>query len=499
VRPYLLHQLLERAAVDSPDRPAVVDGERSITYAELDASARRAANLLVELGVTPGDRVGLHLEKSIEAVAGLYGILKAGAVYVPLDRGAPPARLARVAADAGIRVALSDGAAHGLDGVRAVAPPEWERCRAGPPAPPAIDSDPAYILYTSGSTGRPKGVVLSHRAALAFVEWAADAVEVTASDRLSSVAPLHFDLSIFDLFAAAQARAAVVLVPRAALVLPRDLRELIERSGITVWYSVPSLLTMLSLRGGLRPGDFPALRAVLFAGEVFPVRHLRRLMELLPRARFLNLYGPTETNVCTWYEVPEPPADGQPLPIGRAIDNVRVFAVTGDGRRARPGEVGELWVQGATVMRGYWGDGEATRRALAAPPWGPDEPAYRTGDLVTQCDDGSYRFLGRRDGQIKSSGYRIEPGDVECALEAHGAVVECAVVGVPDEVVGSRLRAVVVAGGPVEGGELTRWCRARLPAYMVPDSFEFVTALPRTSTGKIDRRCLASAAPEEGR
>jgi len=138
---------------------------------------------------------------------------------------------------------------------------------------------------------------------------------------------------------------------------------------------------------------------------------------------------------------------------------------------------------------------------VAPLPWDPEgsEPAYRTGDLVCECDDGSYRFLGRRDAQIKSRGYRIEPGEVECALEAHEAVIECAVVGVPDELVTNRLRAVVVVSGTVETGALTRWCRARVPAYMVPDSFEFVTALPRTSTGKVDRRCLASAASKESR
>jgi amino acid adenylation domain-containing protein len=505
VRPYLVHHLLTRAATAAPDRPAVLEGERSITYAELDAAANRVANRLLDLGVARGDRVGLHLDKSIDAVAAIYGVLRAGAVYVPLDRQAPPARLARVAADAGLRLVVARAAEPrppGLGDLRVIDPSAGGPGSCDPPdAPAAIDSDPAYILYTSGSTGSPKGVVLSHRAAMAFVDWAAGAVALTGSDRLSSVAPLHFDLSIFDLFAAAHAAATVVLVPPAALVFPVQLRELVERSGVTVWYSVPSLLTMLTLRGGLEPGQLSAVRAILFAGEVFPIRHLRRLMELVPGARFINLFGPTETNVCTWYELTGPPAEGSALPIGRAIDNVRVVAVTDDGRLAAPGDLGELHVQGATVMSGYWGDAEATARTLRPVPCDPpgSQLAYRTGDLVRELPDGNYLFCGRRDAQIKSRGYRIEPGEVESALEAHPAVVECVAVGVPDDLVTNRVKAVVVVGRAVGRGELARWCSERIPAYMVPDSFEFVPALPRTSTGKIDRRRLVATPPEESR
>ena len=173
----------------------------------------------------------------------------------------------------------------------------------------SIDLDLAYILYTSGSTGEPKGVKLSHRNALAFVEWAVATFDVSADDRLSSHAPLHFDLSIFDLYAAAMAGAAVVLVPPSASSFPAEVARFIRGNGITIWYSVPSVLSMLTLRGGLKGDDFPTLRTILFAGEVFPTRYLRRLMALLSQVRFANLYGPTETNVCTWYDVPVLPEE----------------------------------------------------------------------------------------------------------------------------------------------------------------------------------------------
>jgi acyl-coenzyme A synthetase/AMP-(fatty) acid ligase len=253
---------------------------------------------------------------------------------------------------------------------------------------------------------------------------------------------------------------------------------------------------MLVLRGGLKQGDLHALRTILFAGEVFPTRHLRRLMDLLPHVRFANLYGPTETNVCTWWEVEPLPDDAAEIPIGRPIANVDTFAVTEDGRLARQGEVGELYVRGPTVMQGYLGDPDKTAARLVRHPFGEvvDQPVYRTGDLVEEAADGSYRFLGRRDDQIKSRGYRIELGDVEAALYGHPAVAECAVVAVPDEVITNRLEAYVVLREEVSKPELLQSCAERIPAYMVPSDLRFAEALPRTSTGKVDRRALAAEA-----
>jgi amino acid adenylation domain-containing protein len=517
---YLVSHLLEESARDTPDAPAVLDGEREISYVELERQANRLANLLLALGVQRGERVGIYLDKSIESVVAIYATLKAGAAYVPLDPQAPPARLGYIAADAGVRVLVSgcekqaawpaltahapalqsivvlNGApSTASNGVRTLTLSDVLAASDSSPRVRVVECDLAYILYTSGSTGAPKGVMLTHRNCLAFVEWAVEEFALCAEDRLSSHAPLHFDLSTFDLFAAAAAGAAVALVPAQASVFPSEIRRFIESTGITVWYSVPSILAMLVIRGGLETGALPTLRTVLFAGEVFPTGYLKRLVELLPHVRFANLYGPTETNVCTWWEVSELPEDlSETIPIGRAIANVDTFLVTDDGRLAEPGEVGELYVRGPTVMQGYLGDPEKTASRLVADPFGEvlDQLVYRTGDLARETAGGDYSFLGRRDNQVKSRGYRIELGDVEATIQAHPAVTECAVLAVPDDLVGNRLHAYVAAGVQELEPALDAFCAERIPAYMIPERFEVSDVLPRTSTGKIDRSALAA-------
>lgn len=518
MNPFAIHHLIERAARTRPEAPAVIDGDRTWTYAQLDARANQLAHVLSDLGVRRGDRVGLYLDKSIEALVGVYGIAKAGAAYVPLDPGAPVDRLAQIVADAGLSVVVSDAPRAESWGplVRAAAcvrtlvsltPTEvtvpvpvvtaaaLDRQPTTAPPVAVIDQDLAYVLYTSGSTGVPKGVMLTHRNCLAFVSWAVEEFEVHAGDRVASHAPLHFDLSTFDLYAAAMAGSPVVLVPAHLSVFPVEVARFIAERRITVWYSVPSILTMLTLRGGLQPGALPSLRVVLFAGEVFPTPYLRQLMALVPDARFANLYGPTETNVCTWYPVPELDHDG-PIPIGRPIANTEVFAVDDEGRRCATGEVGELWVRGATVMRGYWGLPERTAASLVADPFGTlGDPVYRTGDLVRQGPDGDWWYLGRRDAQIKSRGYRIELGDIEAALHTHPSIVECAAVAVPDELVTNRIHAYVVTRDALDTGELVRHLGGVLPTYMVPERIVVTPVLPRTSTGKIDRQAVGSFGP----
>ncbi|MBF6064440.1 amino acid adenylation domain-containing protein [Nocardia terpenica] len=511
---YLLHQVLEEAADRHPDAPAVIDPLETWSYRRLDRRADRIANLLAELGVAKGDRVGIYADKSAWTVATLYAVLKAGGVYVPLDVLSPPDRLEHVLRDAGIALVVASpsrarGAAElsdrvpGLAAIAVGAGDETgadplpcfspDRIDARPPSPPAaetIDRDLAYILYTSGSTGTPKGVMLSHRNALAFVEWAGATFDVTSEDRLASHAPLHFDLSVFDLYVAAWAAATVVLLPASASIFPASLASSIERHRITVWYSVPSVLVALATRGGLRSDRMATLRAVLFAGEVFPPGRLRELMELLPGRRFANLYGPTESNVCSWYDIPAPPDGTDPIPIGRAVANTELWAVTDSGRRARQGEIGELHVRGATVMCGYWGDPDRTALRLIPHESGvPGDLVLRTGDLVRVGPAGEFTFIGRRDHQVKRRGFRIELGDIEAAVTGHPQVCECAAVVVADATQDLRI-VVFAAPDAVSEAEILAHCRKKLPHYMIPDEVRIADSLPKTSTHKVDRQRL---------
>ncbi len=520
---YLLWEPVRSAAEKAPDRVAVVDGNVETNYETLVRRADAVASLLVREGLQPGDRVGILATKSWRCVAGMLGVLRAGGCYVPIDPKAPSPRVRYVLDNARavfLLTELQSLRTHqftpGVEGVpsssRTLLLDEgslesgalgyaeahsWSSTEDQPHFVPPLrnEFDPAYILYTSGSTGRPKGVVISHRNALTFVDWGRKAFGVTSEDRLSNHAPFHFDLSVFDLYAALSTGASVHLVPDRVAPFARELAAWIAEHRISVWYSVPSALVRLLLHGDVARFDFRDLRTILFAGEVFPVKHLRDVMKAFGGAEFHNLYGPTETNVCTHYPVPRPlPDDVQNLSIGKACPNMEVIVVSDSGGRANVGEEGELVVRGPCVMLGYWGLADRTADSIVQNPTNSDfiDPVYKTGDRVRLSPDGNLEFLGRRDHMVKVRGYRIELGEVEQALHEHARIREAAVVPVEDGEVGTRLHAAVVLNGAaaVEADEILRHCLERLPRYAVPESVRFFDELPRTSTGKTDRMQL---------
>lgn len=526
---FLLQHLLEESAVRFPDKEAVRFNGETLTYRQLDMVTNQVARALSEAGVRRGDRVGIYVHKSPASVISVFGIMKAGGVYVPLDPNAPAKRLAYITRNCEIQVLVTSTdkisslpqffeevtpLKHILltdEGkpITANLPPAthvtlWQDVLRQPgqqvPSPGTIETDLAYILYTSGSTGDPKGVMISHRTIFTFINWCYETFRMTPDDRVTSHAPLHFDLSTFDIYATIKVGGTVVLVPEKLSVFPVRLVQLLQDERITITYLVPSVLSMMVNYGKISEHDLSSLRIILFAGEVFPIKYLRELVALIPHADYYNLYGPTETNVCTYYKV-QPrdlaPERTQPVPIGKACENIEVFAVDEEGNLVtEPGREGELWARGSCVAQGYWGDPEKTARNFVRNPFQKHfiEFAYRTGDIVTLAEDReNWIYLGRRDHMIKSRGYRIELGEIEAALYSHPGVKEAAVVAIPDEMIGNRIKAFVV---PLEGNGLTKreletHVAQKIPRYMLPESVEFRAELPKTSTGKINRPLLA--------
>lgn len=515
----LLHPGVLAAAHRHPERVAATEaGMVPIRYRALEALSARVRDWLVAQGVRPGDRVGLYLPKTIDAVAALLGVLRAGAAYVPVDPGSPPWRAAYILNDCAVSAAIVDQALLGalapelatlgsapallqLDGPGGGVALDAALARAGAPA--AADATGltpaslAYILYTSGSTGKPKGVTISHQAALAFVGWCAARFQPRPEDRFSSHAPFHFDLSVLDLYVPLHHGASVTLIGEDLGKDPLKLAQLIAAERLTVWYSTPSILNMLVQYGHLDRYDLEALRLVLFAGEVFPLPQFRALKALVPHPGYHNLYGPTETNVCTAYEVPAVvPADRvDPFPIGEVCAHYRGRVVDPDGRDVARGTEGELVMAGPGVMSGYWNLPERNAAAFLVDDAGTRW--YRTGDLVVDDGDGCLVFHGRADRMVKRRGYRIELGEIEAGLARHAAVREVAVVATADPTAGLRITAFLSARAGVTAPSLIalkQYAVEALPRYMAPDAYRWLDAIPRTSTDKTDYQRLKQLA-----
>lgn len=519
-----LVDLLERSAREFPDSPAVVvPGGKAITYAELSELSDRLRDRLCHLGVQKGSRVGFRLDKSIDSVVSIFGILKAGAAYVPVDSQSPASRGAFIFADCNVKVLITTQAAKGAISSELAnlgASPEILALdcegsdtplsdllavldRVEPvnlQAPVDIEPhDLAYILYTSGSTGNPKGVVLSHGNAISFIDWCSGVFEPTPDDRFSSHAPFHFDLSIFDIYVPMKHGATLVLFGEALGKDPAQLAVTISSEKISIWYSTPSILSLLANYGKLNKHDYSSLRIVLFAGEVFPIPQYKVLHECWAQPRYFNLYGPTETNVCNWYEVPGTDSEVATMssfPIGAMCEPNIGRVVDEQGEDVAMGESGELLVSGPNVMQGYWNLPEQNEQAFIV-----DQHArkwYRTGDIVKEGSIRNYIYVGRRDRMVKRRGYRVELGEIEVGILKHADVREAAAVAISNEESGVRVWTFVACREDSEVSiiSLKAHSAKHLPPYMIPDSFSILDQLPRTSTDKIDYQAILSQVQE---
>lgn len=489
------------------DRSAVKTQKGSLDYAQLRDYSVRLARWLADNGCQRGDRIAVCLPKSIDSVLCLLGTMMAGAAYVPVDPTAPAQRQATIATLAGAQRILTTpeiGAALRESGM--VLPPLTELAPVGvgasvaalvegvPAQAPAAGqevgaNDLAAILFTSGSTGVPKGVSLSHGNILAFVDWTVDAFGFSAEDRLTSHAPFHFDLSTMDLYTSFRVGASVFILDEVLVRFPSSISKILAGERITSWYSVPTALRLLQEQGALARRDLSALRQIFFAGEVFPVPALRRVMAAFPGVEFINLYGPTETNVCTYYRLPGAPgAAALDIPIGIPCEHYEITIRDEGGRILPPGQSGEIFVAGPGVTKGYWQRADLTEKCR----FDGREDSYRTGDFGYWLEDGNIRFQGRKDAQVKLRGHRVELMEIENVILNHPDIKETATVLLTPEGEDAVLFACVVPHGGASVNEATVYgqCAKFLPHYAEPHKVMVMDDFPRTSTGKIDRQQL---------
>ncbi|HEY3009738.1 MAG TPA: amino acid adenylation domain-containing protein [Micromonosporaceae bacterium] len=491
-----LHGLVEAQAVRTPELVAVSGEGRSVTYAELNAAANRIAHRLRAAGVGPETLVGVCAERSVELVAALLGVLKAGGAYLPLDPEYPPDRLAFMLADSTAPVVLvQDRLRDALPATGAVVlvvddESEWAGQPVDDPEPVAEATNIAYVIYTSGSTGRPKGVPNTHCGVVNRLAWMQKAYALCAADRVLQKTPASFDVSVWEFFWPLQTGARLVLAKPGGHKDAAYLRDLIVSEGVTTAHFVPSMLTAFLAEEGVE--RCTGLRTVICSGEELPLGTAVEFTSRLPGCELHNLYGPTEAaiDVSSWRCRPEALTGAATVPIGAPIDNVRLYVLDERLTPVPVGVAGELFIAGVGVARGYHRRPSLTADRFVPEPFGgaPGGRMYRTGDRARWRADGTLEFLGRLDHQVKLRGLRIELGEVESALREQPGVIDAAVVVREDAPGDKRLVAYVV--GPAAGAELKPSLKRTLPEYMVPQVFVALDRLPLTPNGKLDRAAL---------
>ncbi|MFD9601188.1 amino acid adenylation domain-containing protein [Streptomyces sp. NPDC059970] len=495
-----LHGLFAAQAARTPDAPALLTDDTTVTFAELDARSDRLAHTLRERGIGPDAVVALIAERSAELITGILAVLKAGAAYLPVDPAYPRSRIDYLLADSSARLVLHQARFADAAGDTPRIDLDDEAAYVGgtgPVEPPAGAGDPAYVIYTSGSTGRPKGVQVEHRSVVNRLHWMQRAYPVGPGDVLLQKTSVSFDVSVWELFWWSFTGAALALPAPGAEKDPTQLLAVIDRHRVTTVHFVPSMLTMF-LGHLARFGDgtgLGTLRQVFTSGEALNPAQSEKFAELVPGARLVNLYGPTEATVDVTHQPVAGLGDLARLPIGRPIDNIRLYVLDAEGQQTAVGIPGELHVAGVGVARGYLGrpeltaekfvTGEAVRSATG------EERLYRTGDRARRLPDGTIDYLGRIDLQVKVRGFRVEPGEIEERLCAHDRVRDAAVVAV-DDGWQTSLRGFVVLDGEASEAALKEHIRQELPEYMVPGRVLVLDELPLTPNGKLDRAFLRS-------
>lgn len=515
---FLIHHMLRASAQRFPEKEALVHGEQRLTYRDVSARTAGFAQGLRQAGLQRGDRIGIYLESSVPQVVSIFGISQAGGVFVPINSMLFPEQVAHIAKDSGMTGLITTRSK--LGALAEILPqipslkfivvtaggdaPELtiplhsfeEFCDLKPGAAwreEAIEKDLAAILYTSGSTGKPKGVMLSHVNVMAGSSIVSTYLGITDSDRILAVLPFSFDAGMNQLMTAFQQGGTIVLIN---FVFARDIVQALLKERITGLAGVPTVWSLLAQPNStLQKQPLLHLRYITNTGGAMPQAVLKVLRQTLTNTRIFLMYGLTEAFRSTY--LPPEELDRRPTSMGKAIPDTEILVLDEDGRRCKPGEIGELVHRGPTVSMGYWGRPEDTNRVLRPNPLLPSElgdceKVCYSGDLVKMDEDGFLYFVGRRDTMIKSSGFRISPTEVEEALFQSGKLRLAAVIGVPDDVLGQTIKAFVVPknGEALDSEALLATCAEKLPRYMVPKTIEVMDELPKTSSGKVDYPAL---------
>jgi amino acid adenylation domain-containing protein len=502
-----VHESLAWHAQHTSEALAVTGASGSYSFVGLYSAACEIARRLPyqsKAADAQAQSVAISIPKSPAAVAALYGVLLSGRSYVPVDPDLPRERIEYILTEAKVCCLLVNAnnarsikAASALGIASVVVDESIFSAPVGDyPLPIVTGASRAAILFTSGSTGLPKGAVITHGNLRAFVEWAVETFGISGRDRLVSHAPLNFDLSFFDLFAAVRAGAPVAVVPTEKAGNGRLLMNFIREQRITIWQSVPSALALISdAAEGDAEVKAPDVRAVLFAGERMPVTRLKQLAGVFSGARHYNVYGCTESNDTFMYEVPQDMnAIPDPLPIGTPLPYVEYKLLQDNGDDVVDGEPGILWVAAPTLMEGYL-DADATDgviRTLAGRD-GVMRRFYLTKDIVQRNSSGDFEFIGRTDFVIKANGFRVNLQEVEDRLTDYDKVAEVGVIALPDQKIGNKILAIVkpLDGESLDSLDLKIYCGTRLPKYMIPHLFKFtIEPLPKTPNGKVDKKAL---------
>ncbi len=506
-----LAQILEHSAAFFPEKDAFNCLDDSLSYSDLNIKANQLAQHLILKGLRKGDRVGIYMNRCLDTAIAVYGILKAGGAFVAINTFMPLSRTMTIMKDCGIEhLITTPKQSRKIDGISKAAPflktiigvsieqeskaISWDAIfsisldRYSQPV--LLEQDLASILYTSGSTGVPKGIMHTHASLVSLAKLEVKLHDASDKDIIGNFAPLHFDQSLFGLFAGPLVGAKTVIFPDSHVRLPASLAKLVAKEKITLWFSVPLILTQMLLHGKIENYNFSALRCVRFGGEVFPVKQLRELMQKWPHAKFINSYGPSELARCTYYIIEEPPKTNDPIPIGTVWGNTEYLILDEKDKKVKKGEAGELVVRTATLMAGYWNNPELTEASLYRLPItsGFEYVFYRTGDLFYENENNELMFLGRIDRQIKLRGYRIELDEIESVLLKNESIEEAAVL-VIEKNGHKEIEGMVrpVNGCELSPKDLMRFCKNMLPAYSVPEKITVMQDFPRTGTGKIDR------------